>query len=140
MDSLSIALGLTEIQDDLNIEELYEQYDLVYYNREICKQEAIERNKEIVQCDKCGVQGNRPNMMRWHFENCKTVLLNCQSCGKTIPRQGTKDSLYKQKKYCNRSCYMETKKGIAPIDMTDEVKNKLSEVAKKRKRIKGRMI
>ena len=140
MDTLSIALGLVELEQTTDIEELYEEYGLINFDREICRQEAIERNSEIVTCDKCGVQGNRPNMMRWHFENCKTVLLNCQCCGKVIPRQGIKDHLYKKKKFCNRSCYMESKKGIAPIAMTDEVRDKLSKIAKKRKRIKGRYI
>lgn len=89
------------------------------------RKEAIERNTKIVTCDRCGVSGGETNMMRWHFSNCKTVLRECQHCGKKIPRQGIKDSLYKHKKYCNMSCYNETKKGKCPIIMTSDVKEKL---------------
>lgn len=82
------------------------------YNSEISKTEALKRNAEIVTCDKCGVTGNRPNMMRWHFENCQVILRSCKQCGNTIPRQGIKDYLYDKKIFCNRKCYMESKKGI----------------------------
>ena len=94
------------------------------------REEALKRNSEIVTCPKCGVFGNRPNMMRWHFESCKTVLKSCKQCGNTIPRQGIKDHLYKTKTYCNRKCYMESKKGINPIEMTEEIKKKISKGVK----------
>lgn len=75
------------------------------------REDALKRNAEIVECDKCGVRGNRPNMMRWHFENCKVKLRPCKQCGKTIPRQGIKDHLYNQKIFCDRKCYMKSKVG-----------------------------
>jgi hypothetical protein len=116
-------LGLTEI--DIDIDVLFEQYGMQNFNPEICRLEAIKRNSEIVTCDVCGVEGNYPNMMRWHFENCKTVLRNCEYCGECIPRQGIKNFLYDKKKYCNRECYMKHKKGKAPLIMTEEIKQKL---------------
>jgi ERCC4-related helicase len=97
--------------------------------KELCTTEANIRNSTILKCPKFGVKGNEPNMLRWHFENCETKLRCCEQCGNTIPRQGIKPFLYDVKKYCNRKCYMESKKGKAPIVMTDEVKNKLSKIA-----------
>ena len=120
---LSETLGLEDFPMDMS--ELPNKYD-----PEICKLEAIKRNSEMVICPNCGVKGNRPNMMRWHFENCKTVLKNCKQCDSVIPRQNIKDYLYKQKHYCNRNCYMESKKGKPPIEMTDSVREKIS-VARK---------
>jgi len=110
-------------------------------DRKIAKEEAIDRNTKIVTCDKCGVNGGETNMLRWHFDNCKTKLKYCQQCNKIIPRQDIKDSAYKQKKFCNRKCYMNSKKGKIFIKMTDEIKNKLSISAlrhseENRKRIK----
>lgn len=102
------------------------------YDSTICKSEAIKRNAEIVECDKCGVKGNRPNMMRWHFENCQVVFRSCKQCGNIIPRQGVKDSLYNTKIYCCQDCYMSSKKGKAPITMTNDVKKKISDSAKSR--------
>ena len=69
-------------------------------------------------------------MLRWHFDNCETILRCCEQCGNTIPRQGIKPFLYDVKKYCNRRCYMDSKKGKPPIVMTEEVKNKLSAIRK----------
>ena len=97
----------------------------------ILRNEALKRNSEKVQCPKCQVEGNRPNMMRWHFEKCKTILKNCEQCGKIIPRQGTKDFRYKNKKYCERKCYMKSKKGIVFLEMTVEMREKLSVARKK---------
>lgn len=101
------------------------------YDSEISKAEALKRNAEIVECDRCGVKGNRPNMLRWHFEKCEVVMRSCKHCGKTIPRQGIKNHLYDQKIYCDRHCYMKSKIGKAPIIMTEEVKDKLAISAKK---------
>jgi len=116
----------------LNIEHVEIEYAPVTYNNPlVSRNEALKRNAEIVECPKCGVKGNRPNMMRWHFDNCKTVLRKCQQCGNTIPRQGIKDIQYNQKIYCNQDCYMESKKGKNAIEMTEEVRKKISE-AKKR--------
>lgn len=98
--------------------------------RELFVSEALKRNSTIVECPHCGVKGNEPNMLRWHFDNCQTVLRCCEQCGNTIPRQGIKPHLYDVKKYCNRKCYMESKKGKPPIVMTNEVKNKLSVIKK----------
>jgi len=28
--------------------------------------------QEVLECPHCGVSGSKPNMVRWHFENCKT--------------------------------------------------------------------
>lgn len=98
---------------------------------ELFRTEALIRNTTIIKCTHCGVEGNEPNMLRWHFENCTTKLKNCEQCGEIIPRQGIKPFLYDAKKYCNRKCYMESKKGKPPIKMTDEVKAKLSTTAKK---------
>jgi hypothetical protein len=100
------------------------------FDPDISRQEAIKRNSEFITCDRCGVIGNRPNMMRWHFENCKTQLRDCRHCLKIIPRQGVKDYLYKQKIYCDRNCYSLSKIGKEPIVMTDEVKAKISIKAK----------
>jgi hypothetical protein len=96
---------------------------------ELSKQEALKRNSNIIECPKCHVKGNEPNMYRWHFDNCSTKFRLCEQCNKQIPRQGIKPFLYDVKKFCNRKCYMESKKGIAPIVMTDELKNKLSKIA-----------
>ena len=98
---------------------------------DLTQMETLMRNSEIVTCPKCGVKGNSPNMARWHFDNCKTITKSCKQCGKIIPRtsnDGTniKPYLYNQKNYCNRKCYMESKKGIPPIIMTEEVKKKIS--------------
>lgn len=123
MDNFSKTLGINEYE--INFDELFEEYGLHRFDPDICRKEAIKRNSEIVTCDKCGVSGNRPNMMRWHFENCKTILRECQYCKEIIPRQGMKDFLYTQKKYCNRNCYMKSKIGKPPIIMTEVIKNKL---------------
>jgi hypothetical protein len=125
-DPLSLALGLepqenpTYLQDD----NIPNQYDPNW-----CRKDAIARNKIEYTCNKCGVIGKGPNMIRWHFDYCQTVLRDCKQCGKTIPRQGTKDYLYNKKIFCNRQCYMKSKKGNAPIIMTDNIKNKLKEKA-----------
>ena len=101
---LSEALGI-ECSENIDYSEC------IIFDPIINREEALKRNAEIVECDKCGVKGNRPNMMRWHFENCQTILRSCKQCVKIIPRQGIKDYLYDQKIYCNRQCYMKSKKG-----------------------------
>lgn len=101
-------------------------------DRKIAREEAITRNTKIVICNKCGVSGGETNMLRWHFDNCKTKLRHCQQCKKIISRQNVKDSRYKQKKFCNKKCYMNNKKGKIFIEMTNEIKNKLSISALKR--------
>jgi hypothetical protein len=103
--------------------------DLIF-NPEFSREEALKRNSEIVECDRCGVKGNYPNMMRWHFTKCQVVLRTCKYCGLTIPRQNVKEYLYKNKHYCNRKCYMYSKRGKPCIEMTQEIKDKLS-LAKK---------
>ena len=123
-EALSKALG---IECDVEIE----YSDCILFDPITNREEAIKRNAEIVECDRCGTKGNRPNMMRWHFENCRTELKNCKHCGNVIPRQGVKDYLYDQKIFCNRKCYMKSKVGRPPIIMTEEVKDKLSLSAKK---------
>jgi hypothetical protein len=124
MKELCEALGMDHFEIDMS--------NLIFNNDPtILRNEALKRNSERVQCPKCQVEGNRPNMMRWHFEKCKTVLKNCEQCGEIIPRQGTKDSLYKDKKYCGRKCYMESKKGIPFLEMTVEMREKLSIARKK---------
>jgi hypothetical protein len=105
--------------------------------RELFKTEALIRNSTILKCVHCGVEGNEPNMLRWHFENCTTKLKICEQCEETIPRQGIKPFLYDAKKYCNRKCYMESKKGKAPIKMTAEVKNKISSIAKSQSEVRS---
>jgi hypothetical protein len=109
--------------EDINSEEYLDQ-------KELFKTEALIRNSTIIKCIHCGVQGNEPNMLRWHFQNCNTKLRCCEQCGEIIPRQGIKPFLYDVKKYCNRNCYMESKKGKVPIKMTDDIKSKLSNIAK----------
>lgn len=127
MKKFTESLGI----EHCDIEDI-DMSSLVFTNDPlILKEEALKRNSENVQCPKCGVQGNRPNMMRWHFDKCKTILKNCKQCGQVIPRQGIKDHLYKQKHYCNQECYMESKKGINPIEMTSEIKKKISDSRKK---------
>lgn len=108
--TIALALG---IKDDpsVDIEALFAEAGLLFHDTNISRIEALKRNAEIVECDRCGTTGNRPNMMRWHFENCKTVLRKCLHCDGIIPRQGIKDYLYVQKLYCNRKCYMASKKG-----------------------------
>ena len=88
--------------------------------------DALKRNSTSIKCPKCDVVGNEPNMLRWHFDNCNSILRLCEQCNNTIPRQGIKPFLYDVKKYCNRKCYMNSKKGKQPIKMTDEVKEKIS--------------
>jgi hypothetical protein len=94
-----------------------------------CKSESEKRNAVIVECPKCGVTGNEPNMLRWHFDNCTTKFRICEQCGENIPRQGIKPFNYDVKKYCNRKCYMASKIGKAPITMTDDIKQRLSDIA-----------
>lgn len=120
-DPIAKALGITSTvsTDDYEIPKFH------VFDLNVCREDALKRNAEFVTCDRCGVRGNYPNMMRWHFESCKTVLRKCEQCGGIIPRQGKKDSQYCVKKFCNRKCYMASKKGKAPIVMTEEVKNKL---------------
>jgi len=110
--------------------ELFEKLpdNLIRFNPELSREEAIERNAIKMTCHNCGVFGQGINLKRWHFDNCKTQLKNCEQCDKIIPRQGIKDFLYIQKKYCNRKCYMESKIGKPPIEMTDEIKQKLSQI------------
>jgi hypothetical protein len=123
---------MKKFADILNMEHCEVDLPPITFNNPLVNRyEALKRNAEIVECPKCGVKGNRPNMMRWHFENCKTVFRNCNHCGNTIPRQGIKESQYKQKLFCNQSCYMESKKGKNPIEMTDEIKQKISEARKR---------
>jgi hypothetical protein len=106
----------------INEKDLIEQ-------RELYIMDALIRNSTFIKCPKCEVVGNEPNMLRWHFDNCQTKLRQCKQCGNNIPRQGIKPFLYDVKKYCNRKCYMESKKGKPPINMTDEVKKKISDIA-----------
>jgi hypothetical protein len=131
-DPLSNCLGI-EPNPNLFHKIFIEKVDSIdipnQYNPQICKEEAIKRNTNIVRCDRCGVEGGEPNMRRWHFDNCKTILKNCQQCNKIIPRQNIKNHLYKQKKFCNKDCYYKSKIGKAPILMTDEIKKKLSNSA-----------
>jgi hypothetical protein len=122
---LSEALGI----DSGGQSVLNQNDDFIVYDPTISSQEAIKRNSEFVTCPHCGVSGNRPNMIRWHFDNCKTKLKDCPQCGKVISRQGCKDSLYKKKVYCSQECYIESKKGKSPIDMTPEVRGKISKAA-----------
>lgn len=129
-DPIAYALGITpnpKMYNEIMCEEVPNQYDPL-----ISREEALKRNAEFIACDKCGIIGNRPNMMRWHFDKCKTVLKNCKQCGNIIPRQNVKDYMYNKKIYCNRDCYMASKKGIPPIIMTEEVKQKLRGPRKKK--------
>jgi hypothetical protein len=104
------------------------------YNPEIQRLEALKRNAEFVTCDRCGQTGNRPNMMRWHFDNCKTTLnKKCLYCEKIISPVGIKRRVYEKQKYCNNLCYISSRVGIAPIEMTPEIKAKLSRSAYTRK-------
>ena len=124
MEKLAEALNINHVEVDMSV--------LLFSNDPtILREEALKRNSEIVECPKCGVKGNRPNMFRWHFDNCKTELRDCKQCGNIIPRQGIKDYQYNQKHYCNRGCYMESKKGKNPIEMTPEVRKKISDARKK---------
>lgn len=100
--------------------------------KKLSHSEALNRNHTITQCPICCIEGNDPNMKRWHFENCKQSLLNCLVCGDIIPRQGTKPYQYNKKKYCNRKCYGISKVGVSPIKMTKDVRDKLSTKAKTR--------
>lgn len=116
----NIFEGLKDIAkyEDIDKQEFESQ-------RELFVLEALKRNSTIIKCPHCNVTGNEPNMLRWHFDNCETVLRCCEQCNNTIPRQGIKPFLYDVKKYCNRKCYMESKKGKPPIIMTREVKEKI---------------
>ena len=120
------SLGITTNISILDIDDDYNVFDST-----ISSMEAIKRNQEIVECPRCGVKGNRPNMMRWHFENCKTELKQCKHCANIIPRQDCKDYVYKKKMFCDNVCYNEFKKGKIPINMTSDVKKKISEAALK---------
>ena len=125
MENLSKLFGI----DHIEIKNL----DLYENDPKILRMEAIKRNSEFVTCPKCSVIGNYPNMMRWHFDKCKTKLKECKQCNQTIPRQGIKDYLYKQKNYCDRNCYMQSKIGKNPINLTSEMKEKIG--LKNRKKI-----
>lgn len=108
--------------------------------KELYIMEALKRNSTTVKCPKCNVVGNEPNMYRWHFDNCETIFKDCQQCGNIIPRQGIKPFLYDKKKFCNQKCYMESKKGIPPIIMTNEIKNKLSIISLEQKKERSERI
>ena len=123
---LAEALGIPTNISILDIDDGYLVFDPT-----ISRKEALKRNEEIVECPRCGVKGNQPNMMRWHFDNCKTELRHCKQCDNVIPRQGCKDYVYKRKMFCDSVCYNESKKGKAPISMTSEIKRKISEAALK---------
>jgi hypothetical protein len=116
--------------DEIDSEEYLDQ-------KELFKTEALVRNATIIECTRCGVKGSEPNMFRWHFSNCTTKLRCCEQCGEVIPRQNIKPFLYDVKKYCNRKCYTESKKGKSPITMTDEIKTKLSNIAKEQSDIRS---
>jgi len=139
MDNIAKALGLEpiDVDIDIDIDKLFKEHGLQNFDSMISKEECIKRNSEIVNCDRCNVSGNRPNMIRWHFENCKTVIRKCEYCNNNIPRQGIKDSQYNDKKYCNRKCYMQSKKGLLAINMTPEVKEKLSIYGKSQSSIRS---
>jgi hypothetical protein len=128
---------MKKLANILNVDHIEFDYSEMNFDDAVLVQEALRRNSEIVECPKCGVTGNYPNMMRWHFESCKTVLKSCQHCNNIIPRQGIKDHLYTQKNYCDRKCYMESKKGKNPILLTDEMKNKISQKNSKKIMVDG---
>ena len=116
----NIFEGLKDTKyEDINKKEFDSQ-------KEFFVSEALKRNSTFVECPHCKVVGNEPNMMRWHFDNCTSILRCCEQCGNTIPRQGIKPFQYDVKKYCNRKCYMESKKGKPFLTMTDEIKDKIS--------------
>jgi hypothetical protein len=123
MDTIGKFLGISEIHID--VDALFKEYGVQQFDSTISRAEAIQRNTDIVECDRCGVTGGYTNMMRWHFENCSTKLRTCEQCGNTIPKQGVKPNQYKVKKYCNENCYQASKKGKICIVMTEEVKQKL---------------
>jgi hypothetical protein len=130
MDEIAECLGIIPLNEEIDIEKLFQDHNIILFDSDLLRQDALERNSEIVVCDVCSVSGNRPNMMRWHFENCTTIFRKCEQCENKIPRQGIKNYLYNQKKFCNRTCYMNSKKGKPPIVMTEEVKLKISIHAK----------
>ena len=116
----NIFEGLKDIKfEDIDNKTYIEQKELYILD-------ALKRNSTFIKCPKCDVIGNEPNMLRWHFDNCNSILRSCEQCSNTIPRQGIKPFLYDVKKYCNRKCYMNSKKGKPPIEMTSEVKEKIS--------------
>lgn len=133
MDNLARIFNMEpfEIEFDDNFFDDVEDFS------ELSRREALKRNKKIVKCPKCGLEGNEPNMLRWHFDNCSTVFKNCLYCGDIIPRQNIKPFLYNEKKYCNRNCYMKSKLGKSPIVMTAEVKLKISISAKSQSKIRS---
>jgi len=124
-DPIADALGLEPIELENSPSSEY-----IILDSNISRKEAISRNKELLTCDICGVTGGGTNMLRWHFENCKNKIKKCEQCEKDIPIQGLKPYLYKQKKYCNRDCYMKSKRGSPPIEMTQEVRKKISDARK----------
>jgi hypothetical protein len=125
MKQLAETLGiLNEIPTGVELDGYF------IFDPNISADEAKRRNAEIVECNVCGVTGNRPNMMRWHFENCKVKLRECQQCGGVIPI--TKASRYSKSLYCSHKCFTDSKIGKAPLIMTDEIKKKLSASAKLR--------
>ena len=88
---------MKKVSELFGIEHIEIDYpDIKLFDCEIEREEALKRNATIVTCPKCGVKGNKPNMLRWHFDNCKTKLKNCLHCGNIIPRQGIKDSYMKK--------------------------------------------
>jgi ERCC4-related helicase len=93
--------------------------------------EAKRRNLVIVECPKCHVSGNEPNMRRWHFDRCAQPLLNCKQCTTVIKRQGIKPWLYKQKKYCSKKCFQESSRGVKRSPLSEETKKRIS-IAKRR--------
>jgi hypothetical protein len=126
-DPIAEALGIKPIK---NLDYLFADDSNCVYNPEISRIEALKRNSEFVTCDRCGQSGNRPNMMRWHFENCKTTPnKKCPHCGDVISPKGIKRNIYEQKVFCTRFCYIASRKGIIPIEMTEEIRKKISRSA-----------
>ena len=99
----------------------------------IDSREALIRNATTLVCPKCGTQGNMGNIMRWHFDNCKTILRNCKHCNNTIPI--VKPYVrYSKMSFCNSACYYASKVGHQPAHVVrngghldDQSKQKISE-------------
>lgn len=129
---MNIYSNNNDILSDLKdwIENNPIDYSELLFDPFLNKEEAIKRNSEFVTCNKCGVIGNKPNMLRWHFDKCTTVLRTCKQCNKTIPRQNIKPIQYDVKKHCNRKCYTESKKGKIFLEMTQERKDNISKKQK----------
>lgn len=51
-------------------------YDKHHTDESLQKMSVAAINRSKVKCPYCGTVGDKPNMKRWHFDNCKTKKIS----------------------------------------------------------------